>query len=169
MPTMNATSWRYTRGMSTKTIRVDALDPHGDERVRFVAQNPRHDRITIEAHHAEAAVDSPPSVGLGPMEALLAALGACTAVDVQDIMRKRRTPLSSYRLEIIGERTDNTPKRYTRITVCHIGSGDGVTPEQLEKAAHLSHEKYCSVASSLRQDIQWVIEAQVEAEPVAAD
>ncbi len=169
MPTMNTSSRRYTHGMSTKTIRIDALDPHGDDRVRFVAQNPRHDRITIEAHHAEATADSPPSVGLGPMEALLAALGTCTAVDVQDIMRKRRTPLSRYRLEIIGERADDTPRRYTRITVRHIGSGDGVVPEQLEKAAHLSHEKYCSVASSLRQDIQWVIEAHVEAEPVTTD
>jgi putative redox protein len=169
MPTMNTSSWRYTRDMSTKTIHIDALDPHGGDRVRFVAQNPRHDRMIIEAHHAEAAADSPPSVGLGPMEALLAALGTCTAVDVQDIMRKRRTPLSSYRLEIIGERADDTPKRYTSITVRHIGSGDGVAPEQLEKAAHLSHEKYCSVASSLSHDIHWVIEAQVEAEPVAAD
>ena len=151
-----------------KTIRMDALDPHGEGRVRFVAQNPRGDRTVIEAHHTPPADQDPASVGLGPMEALLAALGGCTAVDVQDIMRKRRTPLQTYRLEIIGDRAEGTPGRYTKITVRHIGSGEGVSAEQLEKAAHLSHEKYCSVASSLREDIEWVIEGVLERELVGA-
>lgn len=151
--------------MRTKTVHVDALDPSGEARVRFVAHNPRGDRINIEAHHADPATNDPASVGLGPMETLLAALGGCTAVDVQDIMRKRRTPLVTYRLEIEGERAEGTPGRYTKITVRHIGSGQGVTAEALEKAARLSHDKYCSVASSLRQDIAWVIEGKLEAQP----
>jgi putative redox protein len=148
--------------MRTKTVHVEALEPSGDARVRFVAHNPRGDRMNIEAHHTDPAKHDPASVGLGPMEALLAALGGCTAVDVQDIMRKRRTPLATYRLEILGERDEGTPGRYTKITVRHVGSGEGVTAEALEKAAHLSHEKYCSVASSLRQDIAWVIEGKLE-------
>ncbi len=148
--------------MRTKTIHVEALDPSGEARVRFVAHNPRGDRMNIEAHHTDPTAQDPASVGLGPMEALLAALGGCTAVDVQDIMRKRRTPLATYRLEILGARDEGTPGRYTKITVRHIGSGEGVTAEALEKAAHLSHEKYCSVASSLRQDIVWVIEGRLE-------
>ena len=151
-----------------KTILVDALDPQGEGRVRFVAQNLRGDRVSIEAHHTPPADTDPASVGLGPMEALLAALGGCTAVDVQDIMRKRRTPLATYRLEITGDRAEGTPGRYTRITVRHIGSGEGVTAEQLEKAAHLSHEKYCSVAASLREDIEWVIEGALERQAVNA-
>ena len=93
------------------------------------------------------------------------ALATCTATDVQDIMRKRRTPLASYRLEVEGERAEGTPGRYTRIVVRHIASGEGVSVEQLKKAAHLSHEKYCSVAASLRQDIEFVLEAKLEAAP----
>jgi putative redox protein len=149
-----------------KTIHVDALDPGSGSSVRFVAQNPRHDRINIQAHitppDANGPGSSPASTGLGPMEALLAALATCTATDVQDIMRKRRTPLASYRLEVEGTRAEGTPGRYTRILVRHIASGDGVTVEQLEKAAHLSHEKYCSVAASLREDIEFVLEAKLE-------
>ena len=145
-----------------KTIFVDALNPSGANSSSFIAQNPRGDRITVTAHKVLPTIDDPPSAGLGPMEALLAALGSCTAVDVQDIMAKRRTPLTRYRLEIEGTRGDETPGRYTSILVRHIGGGEGVTPEQLEKAAHLSHEKYCSVASSLREDIVWKIEARVE-------
>jgi putative redox protein len=154
--------------MRTKTVHVESLDPSGDTRVRFVARNPRGDRINIEAHHSDPAAQDPASVGLGPMETLLAALGGCTAVDVQDIMRKRRTPLVTYRLEMVGERDEGTPGRYTKITVRHVGSGEGVTAEALEKAAHLSHEKYCSVASSLRQDIVWVIEGRLETHDLVA-
>ena len=145
-----------------KTVHVDALNPSGANSSSFVAQNPRGDRITITAHKILPLENDPPSAGLGPMEALLAALGSCTAVDVQDIMAKRRTPLTRYKLEIEGTRAEGTPGRYTSILVRHIASGEGVTSEQLEKAAHLSHEKYCSVASSLREDIVWNIEARVE-------
>jgi putative redox protein len=148
--------------MSSKIVSIDALDPGGASRTRFVAQNPRGDRIAIEAHHDAPKDGDPSSVGLGPMEALLAALGSCSAVDVQDIMTKRRTPLKKYRIELEGVRADGLPARYTRITVRHIGSGEGVTREQLEKAARLSHEKYCSVANSLREDIEFVIEARLE-------
>jgi putative redox protein len=153
--------------MNIKTIHVDALDPGSGSSVRFVAQNPRHDRINIQAHitppDANGPGSSPASTGLGPMEALLAALATCTATDVQDIMRKRRTPLASYRLEVEGTRAEGTPGRYTRIVVRHIASGEGVSVEQLRRAAHLSHEKYCSVAASLREDIEFVLEAKLEA------
>jgi putative redox protein len=149
--------------MNSKLVSIDALDPNGGNRTRFVAQNPRGDRITLEAHHDVPLESDPASVGLGPMEALLAALGSCTAVDVQDIMKKKRTPLSKYRIELEGVRAETTPKRYTKIIMRHIGAGEGVTAEALEKAVRLSFEKYCSVATSLRQDIEFVLEARLEA------
>lgn len=104
--------------------------------------------------------NSATKVGVSPMEALLGALATCTAYDVVEIMNKRRTPLASYRIEVEGERADTNPKRYTVITVRHIASGEGVTGEALEKAAHLSHEKYCSVAASLNSEIR--VETRME-------
>ena len=144
-------------GMSVKTILIDAFDAH-----RFVARNPRGDRITVEAHTTAPGPDAPPSIGLGPMETLLAALGTCSAVDVQEIMRKRRTPLTRYRLELVGERADTVPARYTRITIRHVGGGDGVTQDAFEKAARLSTEKYCSVAASLDPSIEITVEARLD-------
>ncbi len=147
--------------MNSKLIFIDALDPAGASRSKFVAQNPRGDRISLEAHHDSPLESDPASVGLGPMEALLAALGSCTAVDVQDIMKKKRTPLSAYRIELEGIRTDTIPRRYSKIIMRHIGAGEGVTKDNLEKAVKLSFEKYCSVASSLREDIEFILEAQI--------
>jgi putative redox protein len=147
--------------MDSKLVSIDALDPNGGHRTRFVAQNPRGDRITLEAHHEMPLESDPASVGLGPMEALLAALGSCTAVDVQDIMKKKRTPLSAYRIELEGVRAETVPKRYTKIIMRHIGAGEGVSADSLEKAVRLSFEKYCSVATSLRQDIEFVLEVRL--------
>ncbi|EYB66720.1 OsmC-like protein [Deinococcus phoenicis] len=113
-----------------------------------------------ESGHQLLIDNSPLKVGVSPMEALLAALATCTAYDIVEIMKKRRTPLTSYRIEVEGERADTTPQRYTTITVRHIASGEGLTPEALEKAAHLSHEKYCSVAASLNSEIR--LETRVE-------
>lgn len=148
--------------MSSKIVFIDALDAGGSRKARFVARNPRGDRITLEAHHDAPLEADPSSIGLGPMEALLAALGSCSAVDVQDIMAKRRTPLVRYRIELEGTRADGIPARYTKIVMRHVGGGEGVTAAQLEKAARLSFEKYCSVANSLREDIEIVIEASLE-------
>ncbi len=124
----------------------------GDQ--RYAAVSPSGHQLLID--------NSAFKVGVSPMEALLAALATCTAYDVVEIMKKRRTPLSHYRIEIEGERADTDPKRYTRITVRHLGAGAGISADALSKAAYLSHEKYCSVAASLNSEI--VVEAVVEAE-----
>ena len=95
------------------------------------------------------------ALGVRPTEALLAALGTCTAFDVVSILAKRRTPVESYRIELEGERAEEHPRRYTRIRVRHLVSGEGITPESLERAVSLSHEKYCSVAATLNSEIEY--------------
>ncbi|MFC6591011.1 OsmC family protein [Deinococcus lacus] len=137
--------------MGTKTVKIDWL---GDQ--RYVGRSENGQQILID--------NSENKVGVSPMDALLAALGTCTAYDVVGIMNKRKTPLSTYRLEVVGERAEETPARYTRITVRHIAGGAGVTKEQLEKAVHLSHEKYCSVAASLNAEMMLEVELAEEVE-----
>ncbi len=117
--------------------------------------------LGVSASGHQLLIDnSPVKIGVSPMEALLGALATCTAYDVVEIMNKRRTPLSTYRIEVEGERAQSDPKRYTRITVRHIAAGAGISEEQLVRAATLSHEKYCSVAASLSSEI--VVEARLE-------
>lgn len=111
--------------------------------------------------------NSETKIGVSPMEALLGALATCTAYDVVGVMNKRRTPLSSYRIEVEGERAEEHPRRFTSIKVKHIAGGAGVTKDALEKAVRLSHEKYCSVAASLSAEIH--VEAELQGEAVAVE
>ena len=114
---------------------------------RYVGRNGAGDQIIIDGEEV--------ALGVRPMEALLAALGTCTAFDVVSILAKRRTPAESYRIELEGERVEEHPRRYTRIWVRHLVSGEGITPESIERAVSLSHEKYCSVAATLNAEIEY--------------
>ena len=113
---------------------------------RYVGRNEGGDRIFIDGEEI--------SIGVRPTEALLAALGTCTAFDVVSILEKRRTPVESYRIELEGERAEEHPRRFTKILVRHVVSGEGIMEESLERAVSLSHEKYCSVANSLNSEIE---------------
>ena len=114
---------------------------------RYVGRNGAGDQIVIDGEEV--------ALGVRPMEALLAALGTCTAFDLVSILAKRRTPVESYRIELEGERAEEHPRRYTRIRVRHLVSGEEITPESLERAVSLSHEKYCSVAATLNAKIEY--------------
>src|ERR671913_2301937 len=127
--------------MAVTTMTIDHLGGK-----RYVGHNEYGRQIVIDGEEV--------ALGVRPMEALLAALGTCTAFDLVSILAKRRTPAESYRIELEGERAEEHPRRYTRIRVRHLVSGEGITQESLERAVTLSHEKYCSVAASLNSEIE---------------
>ncbi len=88
--------------------------------------------------------------GVRPSEMLLVALASCTAVDVVEIMAKKRKPLSALEIVISGERDPDPPWPYRRIDVNYRLSGEGLTEKAVSQAIQLSSEKYCSVAATVR-------------------
>ncbi|HEX2722839.1 MAG TPA: OsmC family protein [Gemmatimonadaceae bacterium] len=89
-----------------------------------------------------------------PPDALLASFASCVSVDVVDILAKRRTPVESYTVEVLGERVDTIPRRFTRITFNISIDGAGIERTPAEHAIDLSVTKYCSVGASLDPSIQ---------------
>jgi putative redox protein len=92
--------------------------------------------------------------GQSPVDALLSALAACSAVDVVDIMAKRRTPVERLRVEGRGERREELPRRFMKVELRYIVDGAGIDAVHVERAVALSHEKYCSVAATLAPDLE---------------
>ena len=88
--------------------------------------------------------------GVRPSEMLLVALASCTAVDVVEIMAKKRKPLRQLEIVISGERDPDPPWPYRRIEVIYRLSGDDLTAKAVSQAIELSSEKYCSVAATVR-------------------
>jgi putative redox protein len=83
------------------------------------------------------------------METMLIGTGGCTAYDVVHILRKARAPVTDCVLEIDAERAPEDPKVFTRIHFHFIVTGKGLKPQQVERAVHLSAEKYCSASIML--------------------
>ncbi len=104
-------------------------------------------------------LDASRKTGPSPVDALLAALGSCTAVDVVDILAKRRTPVASLDVQVTGDRAPGTPSRVVKSTLIYTVTGDGIEREHAERAIDLAITKYCSVRDSLDPNmaIEWTL------------
>ena len=89
------------------------------------------------------------NLGSRPMETVLMGTGGCTAYDVVHILRKSRAPVTDCVVEIDAERAPEDPKVFTRIHFHFIVTGKGLKAQQVERAVHLSAEKYCSASIML--------------------
>lgn len=105
---------------------------------------------TPSGHAVKLDSDSSRHSAPSPMELLLLALGSCTGVDVVSILRKKREPVTEYRVEVRGERRDEHPRSYKRMEVHHIVTGRNISERSVAQAIQLSEQKYCSVAATLR-------------------
>src|SRR5881296_3473582 len=112
----------------------------------FVARADSKHWAAIDWSEATGGTDGAPS----PVEMVLMALGACTAIDVLTILRKARTSPESLRVEIEGERSEAHPRVFTKIHVEFVVKGQGIKPAALDRAIRLSEEKYCSVSAMIR-------------------
>lgn len=110
--------------------------------------------ISPSGHALVLDTDSERSTAASPIELLLIALGACTATDVASILKKKRQHVTSYTIEVSGERRDDYPRRFTAMNVHHILTGKALSPKAVAQAIELSDTKYCSVAATLRPQVE---------------
>lgn len=99
-------------------------------------------------------MDGPPdsggrNIGLRPMEMVLLGVGGCSAYDVVTILEKSRQKVRDCRVELTAERADAIPAVFTRIHLHFIVVGEDLSPKQVERAVHLSAQKYCSASIML--------------------
>ncbi|MCE2999674.1 MAG: OsmC family protein [Betaproteobacteria bacterium] len=115
------------------------------ENVSFVAESGSGHALVMDG----APEGGGRNLGPRPMEVVLMGTGGCTAYDVVHILRKSRAPVSDCVVEIEAERAAEDPKVFTRIHFHFIVSGKGLKPAQVERAVHLTAEKYCSASIML--------------------
>jgi len=102
----------------------------------FEAIPPTGNRFTMDAYPEEGVASKGPT----PVEALLSSLAACTAMDVIDILRKKRQTVTSYRIEVDGVRGPEGvyPRPFLSLTVRHIVKGENVDPAAVKRAVELT-------------------------------
>ena len=114
-----------------------------------------HFAATADSGH-EVLIDGPPEAGgenLGtrPMELMLMGVGGCTSFDVINILRKSRQKVTNCVTQITAERADEIPEVFETINIHFRIEGENLDPAKIERAIHLTAEKYCSASIMLQR------------------
>jgi putative redox protein len=100
-------------------------------------------------------------VGIKPSDLLLIAVASCTAMDVVEILSKKRMPLDHLEISCSGEQDQNPPWTFRKVHLRFIVGGKNLTEKAVAQAIQLSEEKYCSVAATIRATAQISTEFEI--------
>jgi len=115
-------------------------------------------------HHSVVLSGQSDGIGVKPSEMLLIALSACSAVDVVQILEKKRIALSFLEVVTTADQDHEPPWTFRKIHLVYRLAGDDLTPKAVEQAITLSQEKYCSVGATLRSVPQITTEYVIQPE-----
>jgi len=115
------------------------------ENVCFMGESESGHAIVMDG----AAEGGGRNLGMRPMETVLLGTGGCTAYDVVHILKKSRAAVTDCTVDITADRAGEDPKVFTKIHFHFVVSGKDLKPQQVERAVHLSAEKYCSASIML--------------------
>ena len=103
-------------------------------------------------------------IGIKPSDLLLIAVAACSAVDVVEILEKKRMPLSLQEISSSAEQDQDPPWTFRKINLHYKIGGKNLTEKAVAQAIQLSEEKYCSVAATVRATAQITTDFEILAE-----
>jgi putative redox protein len=101
--------------------------------------------VVTNRHGTQITVDLHGKRGLTPLEMLLAALGSCSAVDIVELMRKQRDPVTPLAVDVEGLKDDQR-MQWLRVTY-HVGAE--VDERKFERARSKTAEDLCTVSRTL--------------------
>jgi len=107
--------------------------------------------VGIDSTHHSVVLSTPDEgVGIKPSELLLLAVASCSAVDVVEILEKKRMVLTRFEISVSGEQDQEPPWTFRKIHIHYQVGGKNLTEKAISQAIQLSQEKYCSVAATIR-------------------
>ena len=89
------------------------------------------------------------STGFSATELLLAGAGACSAWDVVEILRKRRTVVTALDVTVEGHQDPMPPWTYRRVVLHYRIAGAGLKVPVLARIVRLGIVRYCSVITTI--------------------
>jgi putative redox protein len=142
-------------------VKINLTDPQG-RGMQWIGNNNRGHNLIIDTPAG--------NTGPKPTELIAMGLGACTAMDVIGILRKKRQQVTNYEVRVEGDQAEGQqPAVFTAFRVKHIVTGHNVDPKAVEDAIHLSETKYCSVGATLAKAANITITYEVIEAGVAAE
>ncbi len=101
-------------------------------------------------NHSVVLSTADEGVGMKPSELLLVALASCTAVDIVEILRKKRIDLIALEVSAEGTQDADPPWTFRKIHLHYKVRAKECSQESARQAIELSEDKYCSVSATVR-------------------
>lgn len=107
-------------------------------------------------------IDREQLLGPTPLAMLLASLAACSLNSVKVILRKMQQPVAGLEVRAQAARSTEHPTILREVSLAFRVKGDGVDPAAVERAIHLSEERFCPVWNMLSPSTAIKAEFQIE-------
>jgi putative redox protein len=135
---------------SEDTSTVQKVEVKWVEDDLFIGSDEAGHSVVFDSALPAPARTKPRPRGIGPMNALLTSLGACSGMDVAAILLKRKQKLGSLTVEVSGKRPKyGYPKPFTEIHLRYLVGGSAVEERFVKEAVTDSVDKFCSVAATV--------------------
>lgn len=113
----------------------------------FETDNPSGHKVLIDTSPENGGNNE----GFSPKAMMLSSLAGCSGLDVVSILNKMKVKIDDFKIEVVGELTDEHPKYYHTVTVDYHFYGVDLEEKKLRKAVDLSVETYCGVMEMFRR------------------
>jgi putative redox protein len=129
--------------------------------------NLKEEPFVFEVKNEDGAIclmDGSPEIGgknkgLRPMQLLASSIAGCASIDILLILRKQRIEPTHFSIDIETKRVDEVPAIFEEVKLI-FSLNKEVNKEKLERAIKLTLEKYCSVSSSLKEEVNVIFETK---------
>jgi putative redox protein len=118
-----------------------------DKAQRFIGTSEKGHITAFDTTVRGGGLDSAAS----PVETVLEAAAACTAMDVLNILTKQRKTIEQFTISLDAERAETEPRVFTKIHMAFFITSPNATERDVARAIELSWEKYCSVSVMLKR------------------
>ena len=123
--------------------------------------------IGIDSTNHSVVLSTPKEgIGIKPSDLLLIAVASCSAVDVVEILEKKRVTLTHLEISSSGEQDQDPPWTFRKIHMHYKIGGKNLTEKAVAQAIQLSEEKYCSVAATIRGTAEIITDFEILEESV---
>ena len=120
----------------------------GEKRVSLIHEGGLRFVASTGSGHDVVIDNAAGNTGPRPTELVLAAIAGCTAMDVIEIMTKKRQVVDRYSVEVSGIQREKAPNIYTDITILHVVEGN-VETAAVARSIELSATRYCTVSAQI--------------------
>ncbi len=126
---------------------ADKITTHWQDGLTFESDNPSGKSVIMDTD-IEGQEER---YGLSPKAMMLSSLAGCTALDVISTLDKMKEEIDDFKIEVLGELTEEHPRYYHSVVVDYHFYGSDLNKNKCERAVDLSVEKYCGVMEMFRR------------------